>query len=85
MCLKTGAFFGAETLMGSFWGLNFTVAFPSRSHDALIDGFCGWWDADFGLGTMPLSTAPDAPATVALGGKVIVNMCKVGPGSISSW
>ena len=32
------------------WGLNFTLSFPTRSRDALIDGFCGWWDVSFAGG-----------------------------------
>eukprot|EP00927_Polykrikos_kofoidii_P010241 TRINITY_DN14335_c0_g1_i1.p1 TRINITY_DN14335_c0_g1~~TRINITY_DN14335_c0_g1_i1.p1 ORF type:complete len:418 (+),score=96.21 TRINITY_DN14335_c0_g1_i1:121-1374(+) len=48
--------------------ISFEVDFPSRSKDAVIDGFCGWWDVIFSGGggdSAPvLSTAPDAPPTV---------------------
>lgn len=48
--------------------LNFTLSFPTRSRDALIDGFCGWWDVSFagcdGREPPVLSTAPGVPSTV---------------------
>ncbi|CAK9078353.1 unnamed protein product [Durusdinium trenchii] len=49
--------------------MSFTLKFPSRSHDALIDGLCAWWDVIFADdqsdGTAPvLWTAPGKPNTV---------------------
>eukprot|EP00913_Durusdinium_trenchii_P018092 g17000.t1 len=52
-----------------FGSMSFTLKFPSRSHDALIDGLCAWWDVIFADdqsdGTTPvLWTAPGKPNTV---------------------
>jgi len=52
----------------AFWNrIEFEVSFPNRSHDAVVDGLCGWWDLAFAGTRVPapvLSTGPHAAPTV---------------------
>eukprot|EP00930_Biecheleria_cincta_P060302 TRINITY_DN45979_c0_g1_i1.p1 TRINITY_DN45979_c0_g1~~TRINITY_DN45979_c0_g1_i1.p1 ORF type:complete len:432 (+),score=56.95 TRINITY_DN45979_c0_g1_i1:36-1331(+) len=52
----------------SWRNISFELTFPERHKNAVVDGLCGWWDAEFSgvcKGQVPvLSTAPGALPTV---------------------